>query len=180
MSLMNMHKRFTTRGEAGDTLVEVLLATVLLSVVLAGAYTLSNRASRINQQAFERTQISNFMQEQVELARAARDSYNAHNPATQPWNNIISRAQNNVPDLGTGCNDLSTVAATRSNEFHINQDQTVTNGIEIINGLSIGYTEVERGTDSDYWDIHVFGCWEAYGPNPTNITSVVLRLADPS
>lgn len=171
---------FTGRKQAGDTLVEVLLATVLLTVVLAGAYTLSNRATRINQQAFERTQVSNFMQQQIELARSARDSYNPQDPTNQPWDNIASSSQSSVQDLGTHCVDLSTLDSNRPNAFHIETNQAVSSGIDTINNLYRIWTEVERGPDSEYWDIHVYGCWEAFGSNPTNETSIVLRLEDPS
>ena len=166
-----------SRRQAGDTLVEVLLATVILSIVLSGAYTLSNRATRINQQAFERTQITNLLQQQAELARSARDSYNPQSPATQPWDGIVGRAQGNVADLGTACNDLSTLS--RSGAFHIEPNLSTSNGIDVINLFRV-WTEVERGTDSEYWDVHVYGCWEAVGNVPNNFTSLVIRLADPS
>ncbi len=170
-------------SEDGDTLVEVLLATVLLSVVLVSAYTLSNRATRINQQAFERTQVSNALQQQAELMRAARDAYIPSQPShtlSVNWTQALAQAKSSMTDPESDCNDISTLAANRTGEFYIDDTNTYRNGIltSSDNPFNI-WIEVERGSSGDYWDVHVFGCWEALGNNPTNLTAVILRLEDP-
>ena len=181
-----MRSRVIIKNQSGDTLVEVLLATVLLSVVLASAFTLSNRATRINQQAFERTQVSNLAQQQAELVRSARDSFRANDPGgadSKAWSDIVSRAQPVVPPLGADCDNVATQAllvSARQSEFYLDGNRDVTDGISLVNNLYNVWTEVERGTDSEFWDVHVFGCWEAAGSNPTNVTSVIIRLEDPS
>lgn len=58
----------------GDTLVEVILAVAILSVVLIGAFSVANRSFLVGQSAKERTQASSLMQEQVEALRSYRDS----------------------------------------------------------------------------------------------------------
>lgn len=57
-------------NQSGDTIVEVMLAAAVLSVVMAGAFTLTNRATRLAQSANERTEVSNLLQREAELIRA--------------------------------------------------------------------------------------------------------------
>lgn len=183
----------TSLKQRGDTIVEVLLATVILSVVLAGAFTLSNRATRINQQAFERTQVTNLMQRQAELVRAARDSYlpsRPSDPFSVMWEEIsttYAQASGGISTL-TECDDLTTLAASGrlSDAFHIVEDNSVAetnlrvdSGIVPGQGLYNIWTEIERGSGGDFWNVHVYGCWEAVGSSPTNVSSIVLRLEDP-
>ena len=173
------------RDQRGDTIVEVLMATVLLSVILAGAYTLSNRATRINQQAFERTQISNYMQEQAEFVRAARDNFESE-PTV--WNSIVNtRSQASVPALGTACDSSANFANGRANTFYLEPTGSpspalrMQNGEQLRDGLYTVWAEIEPGnTDRDYYNVHVFGCWESLGDNPNNIGSLILRLESPT
>jgi Tfp pilus assembly protein PilV len=180
--------RYRTQKQAGDTLVEVLLATVVLSIVLSSAYTLSNRATRINQQAFERTQISNLLQQQAEIVRAARDNYLPSNPGapqSQNWAAIEALAQPTVDDnIVDECSDLSTLGsqARISNAFYGTVSGSTVNiasGGVGVSGIYRIWSEIENGGFGEYWDVHVFGCWEGLGTTTNNISSIVLRLEDP-
>lgn len=171
-----------TRRQSGDTLVEVLLATVILSAVLAAAYTLTNRATQINQESFERTQVSNYVQAQLEYIRAARDRYVATDlSASQAWNNIIDKAATQVP-LGSDCDDLSTLDSNRANAFYVENDgETATDGIQTLDSIFRVWVEISPGlAGSDTYDVIAYGCWEALGDNPTNRAASILRLKDPS
>lgn len=53
----------------GDTLIEVLIAISIISLVLASSYGLTTLASRIGIAARERTQAVNFAQAQAEISR---------------------------------------------------------------------------------------------------------------
>jgi type II secretory pathway pseudopilin PulG len=59
------------RKQAGDTIIEVLLAIVVLSSVLAGAYVSSNRSLNTTTRNRERNEANKIAQSQVELLRAA-------------------------------------------------------------------------------------------------------------
>ncbi len=174
-----------TRRQSGDTIVEVLLATVVLSIVLAGAYTLSNKASRLNQQAFERTKISYLLQQQSELTRAARDAFTETTPGN--WGTITSLPYRQSLSPGvqplTECDgDLDTVlpaSGRASRAFYIDAGNTVRSGILKVDNLYHIWAEIEGSATDDYWNVHVFGCWEALGNTPNNVTSIVLRLEDP-
>jgi|GEM_PF-887133 len=62
-----MLKRLNSRG---DTLVEVMIAVAILSMVLAASYTLSSHAARLGQSAKERTQAVAYAQQQAEIIQA--------------------------------------------------------------------------------------------------------------
>lgn len=65
------------RYQAGDTIVEVLLAIVVVSSVLAGAYASANRSLRGGRQAQERAEALKMVESQIEQLKAASASNNA-------------------------------------------------------------------------------------------------------
>jgi prepilin-type N-terminal cleavage/methylation domain-containing protein len=82
MSLRKLNRR-------GDTLVEVIIALAVLSVVLFAAYTITGRAARVGQAAKERTQGVAFAQQQAEIIQ----SYAARN-----WDDFVEEVT--APGLG--------------------------------------------------------------------------------
>jgi type II secretory pathway pseudopilin PulG len=170
------------KSQRGDTLVEVLLATVVISAVLAGAYTLSNKASSINQSSYDRTRAAALAQKQAELIRAARDSYTPSGGAAQLWNSVKAKDRGaSVPDLGTQCDDLSTLFSQRgtANVFFINDANSfVNNPIPVQDTLFTVWNEVQSGPNDEYWDIHTFVCWPGVGQNQAQKMKLVLRLEE--
>src|SRR5687768_17366191 len=63
-----------SRREAGDTIIEVVIATVIMGVILFSAYGLSNQSVKQGVIARERSQAAQLAQEQAEGLRALRDS----------------------------------------------------------------------------------------------------------
>jgi prepilin-type N-terminal cleavage/methylation domain-containing protein len=59
--------RFKQRG---DTIVEVLIAMAIISLVLAGAYVTSNRNTILMQSSQERQQAQRLVEGQIEMLRA--------------------------------------------------------------------------------------------------------------
>lgn len=55
--------------QAGDTIVEVLIATAVLGVVLAGAYGVASRSLRAARQAQERGEALKLVESQIELLK---------------------------------------------------------------------------------------------------------------
>lgn len=61
-------------NERGETLVEVVMALGILSLVLVSSYALATGTFRLGRGAGERTQAVNYLQEQVEALRTYRNS----------------------------------------------------------------------------------------------------------
>lgn len=59
----------SVRKQAGDTIVEVLLALAVLGAVLGGAYVVTNRNMVINQASQERSQAVKIAESQLEQVR---------------------------------------------------------------------------------------------------------------
>src|SRR5688500_16279828 len=64
----------TRLNQAGDTLIVVVLAIVILGSIVFSAYLLSSRAFSLGQSARERSQAAKLIQQQAEALRGLRDS----------------------------------------------------------------------------------------------------------
>jgi prepilin-type N-terminal cleavage/methylation domain-containing protein len=60
-----------SRRQAGDTIVEVLIAIAVVSLVLTSAYMVTNKNAQTMQAVQERTQAQKLVERQIELIRAA-------------------------------------------------------------------------------------------------------------
>ncbi len=73
------------RKQAGDTLVEVVLAIAIISVTLVSAYRVANNSYQLGVQARERIEAVYLAQGQAEMLRAWRDQ-NVSNDTTNTAN----------------------------------------------------------------------------------------------
>lgn len=63
-----------SNNQRGDTLLEVVIAIVIMGTILFSAYALSTRAFRQGQSARERTQATQLLQQQAEALHSLRDT----------------------------------------------------------------------------------------------------------
>lgn len=75
MSRMNtVHDRHAlgsaSRRQAGDTIVEVIIAVAVVATILAGAFTVTTRSTRTVRDSEEHAEALQYLQQQVELLRA--------------------------------------------------------------------------------------------------------------
>lgn len=75
-------KRLIKLGSRGDTIIEVLLAIAVMSMVLSVSYGLANRSSQSNRQAQERAEAQKIGEEQLELLRGYINEDTQWNNAT--------------------------------------------------------------------------------------------------
>jgi prepilin-type N-terminal cleavage/methylation domain-containing protein len=64
----------STRDQRGDTIIEVLIAVAIISLVLATSYAIVNRNIGTNQDTQEHNQGQQIVQRQIELLRAGTQS----------------------------------------------------------------------------------------------------------
>jgi type II secretory pathway pseudopilin PulG len=90
--------------QAGDTIVEVLIAIGVISSVLAGAYLVSNRSSRTMQDAQEHTQAAQLVRSQIEALRANSKAtgYDCFDATGQPQSDSGSDSGNPCLVSGRG------------------------------------------------------------------------------
>jgi len=170
-----MKSRISLR-QRGDTLVEVMLSTAVLSLVLAGAFTITNKATRINQSANERTTVSNLLQREAELIRASIQQDSA-----TFWNGLNFESSEN----GSFC-DLTTGPKPSQGAFYM-KDSLSKAEIKLSgDGKIQDYNEIDF---FDVWvepvgskqakqaDFFIYACWDAIGSEGTQRSGLVLRLS---
>lgn len=99
------------RRQAGDTLVEVVMAIAIISVTFATAFNVANNSYRIGIQARERTQVGHIIQDQAERLRARRDELAVANITND--NPIMTAANFNA--VPTSCFGIPTCTVTVAN-----------------------------------------------------------------
>lgn len=65
-----MRRRIRQQLQRGDTIVEVLIAIAVVSSVLAGAFTVTQKSTKAVRDSQERAEMLQILQGQVELVRA--------------------------------------------------------------------------------------------------------------
>ncbi len=64
------------RRQAGDTIVEVMIALAVTGAVIGSSFAIASRSSRVGQQAQERTEALKLVESQIELLKASAQSNN--------------------------------------------------------------------------------------------------------
>jgi|AntRauTorckE6833_2_1112554.scaffolds.fasta_scaffold00014_17 type II secretory pathway pseudopilin PulG len=152
----------------GDTLVEVLLATVVLSIVLAGAFSLSNKAIQIGQSSIERTEAINLVRDYAETLRFIHATDAAG--YGQTWENIVDVASSSSPSyLDNQYCDISLSSSPIYFDFEqfVAATGDTTQIVKNFNSIpeTGGRLQYADATDNNADDI--FAVWlEVYDPNP--------------
>ena len=176
--------------QRGDTLVEVLMSLVVLSMVIVGAVTLMNRGLQSVQIALEHSQTRQEVNRQIELLRYLRDQYsvNATSADGITWSSVISTSNATATDY-TGCTVTSGKAGTA---FYLDRVGGVVQRVNFNPSLqpttyaTAGrglWVEVDpsTGVTPAYIDVVVRACWQASGSTGGQQQTVTaVRLYDPS
>lgn len=173
--------------QRGDTLVEVLMAVVILSVVIVGAMTMMTRGLAAAQVALEHSQVRLSVNGQVEMLRFARDTYlkTATDPSGAQWSAIITGSNANPVTYDTTCNVTSGKQAfymskngsqvTRNNYTPSTPATVATPG----SGLWIETVLSPSGISPAYTDFVIRACWSGSGSAGQQRTVTAVRLYDP-
>lgn len=185
--------------EQGDTLVEVLLAFAILSLVTVSAFAVMNRGVGEAQNSLERSQVRTYATQQIELATYLRDQYtqalaNGGNTSAYPanlWAAIKVRA-----DSATAVTAVNECSAVMSNSFYLTRN-AATNAIELNSFTSanlvtptiarpgagmwiepVASTSTGHIAYQKYIDLYVKSCWDPAAGNVKQTLSTVVRLYD--
>ncbi len=181
-----------SNSQRGDTLVEVLMAVVILSVVIVGAITMMSRGLGAAQVAVEHTQVRLHINAQTEILRFLRDGYlqDPLSPAGQEWLRMFSGGYVNTTasTFGGTCG-----VSAGKNAFYLQQSGPA--GAQITNfdssaqpatsatpgaGLWVEATRSASGITPAYVDFQLRACWKASGGAADQQTVTVVRLYDPA
>lgn len=184
--------------ERGDTLVEVLLAVVILSTVTVGAFTIMNRGVALSYGVLERTETRARVAQQLEILTYIRDIHAAEASAGRPltgypyalWTDIrTNRAMrpSGTPTAVNGC-------TPSPNSFYVDQ---YTDASNVTRYRLVNYTNqppettprpgrglwVEAVLSPDpiavkYIDFYAKACWSSVSGGPRETISSAMRLYD--
>lgn len=200
---MSLNKRIVSRG---DTLVEVLFAITVFSLVVVGALSIMNQGTAAAQRALEITLVREEIDSQAETLRFLNSSFiDSHSISkVNQWKAIQNNIQPGKTDVsafgaGQSCpasppND-SFILNTKTAEFislvgkykqassysqvRYNAGGQVSNA----DGIWIEAVRVHiAGNNQDnagYIDFHIRACWDSPGQSVPVTLGTIVRLYEP-
>ena len=180
-------------NQRGDTLVEVLMAIVVLSMVIVGAITLMSRGLKASQIAVEHTQVRLQINAQEEMLRYLRDGYmsDPSSAAGQKWASLFTGSPIYAPTLASNYDDTACAVTAGKTGFYLTQAAGVVsvNQFDPNNkpasfaqpgqGLWIEMTR-STGISPAYVDVMFRACWSGIGDSADQQAVTVIRLYDPA
>lgn len=185
------------RGERGDTIIEVLLAITVFSMVSIATMTIMNQGTNAAQRALEITHVRQEIDAQAEALRAAQQS--AATGAPTIWNQIAQHGDTSQYTNDASCpRNPGDVTGTFIMDARDGRPYT-SNWLEDINlvssppyaqvlydtgspksyGIWIERNFTEGGTLPDLYTFTVNACWQGAGLNHPLRLETVVRLYDP-
>ena len=181
------------RKQRGDTLVEVLMAIVVLSIVIVGAITVMSRGLKASQLAVEHTQVRLQINSQQQMLRYLRDSYinDTTSAAGQTWAGLFTGSPLYADTAASNYNDTTCTPTSGKNSFYLTQSGGVVTANQFNSsskpathalpgqGLWIEMTR-SAAVSPAYVDILFRACWSGFGDSADQQAVTVIRLYDPA
>lgn len=181
----------------GDTIIEVLLATAVFSLVSIGAMTIMTQGSNAAQRALEITLVRQQIDAQAEALRAAHQAATTPNSTSTAWTTITGLSESATHDSDERCPER--VGELTNPLLMDGRTGTVATGgwlgnVGAQSHAKVDYTgtlrsygmwiELDRQSGANNapgaYDFTIRACWYGAGiSKPMNLKTVV-RLYDPS
>lgn len=183
--------------QRGDTLIEVMLAVVILSAVTLGGFSIMNKGLGVSYGVLERTETRAQVSQQLELLTYIRDQYaqsiasgsgaSAY-PATL-WTDIRNNRASNLAAANSTA-PTSCTPSTIAQAFYITQNPDTTYKLTTYvpstpatiptpgNGLWIEAVPSPGTVTIGYIDFYVKACWDAVVGGQKETISSTVRLYD--
>lgn len=189
----------------GDTLVEVILAFSVFTLVAVGVNAVMNRGIALAEQSLETTLVRSQIDAQAELLRYARSVDSA------AWQNIKDLADNggvpvaasDIPDMTgmTTCPssapahsfvlnvtggdvtfyelDVSPTSPYAPASVHSQFDAVTVSGVApTASGMWVVPIEAETTSSTIAYDMHIGSCWDVPGSDRPFTLGTIVRLYD--
>lgn len=198
----------TQNKNAGDTIVEVLFAISIFSLVAVGALSIMNKGTAIAQNAIEATMVRQQIDAQVETLRflnasylASYNSFNSYpaDSSPQKWYDLSRKiATSGVTSVS---NFGSCLSGTISNKYAIDINTATFKELNAsIYSQAVTYAKIDSppfksygiwieairsndGSDSQahtgYIDFYIYACWGAIGQSVPATDGTIVRLYEP-
>ncbi len=180
--------------QRGDTLIEVLFAVTVFSLVTVGALSIMNSSTAMAERALETTLVRNQIDAQAEALRYIHDSYVAAYPnpvAGQPsaeWStNIVA---NEAPSASTfgNCTPPSNAFVINTNTEKVESRSVITSNVQTyaqlrltpsVSSEGLWIEAVKASSTNKYVDFHIRACWSSQGLSTPMTLGTIVRLYEP-
>lgn len=180
-------------NQKGDTLVEVLMSIVVLSMVIVGSITVMSRGLKASQLAVEHTQVRFQINAQLEMLKYLRDGYIRDHDSTagQTWTGLFSGAPTYANTVNSNYSETSCDVTSGKTGFYLTQaggvvspNQFNTSNIPTTyatpgQGMWVELTR-STGISPAYVDVLIRGCWTGIGDSAQQRSVTAMRLYDPA
>ncbi len=164
----------------GDTIIEVMLAMSLLTMILASAWSLTTRVTAISQASIKRTDMVNQLKAQAEMLISAQSAGKLSSFATS----TLPFATSAPSSLFNECSqnlwaDGASQPAGNSRHFQLDTSGNVTqaSGADNVDNTSkLWVVAVQPTSTSGYVDFYIRGCWQVSGGHKVSNSQIFLRL----
>lgn len=202
------HRLRATR-ERGDTIIEVLFAITIFSLLVVGTLSIMNQGSDIAERSLETTLVRSEIDGQVNALRFLHDAYitaynatagapaiapsnNATSTPAERWQYVVTRARTSIGS-SIQCTDASRLPNTPS-AFSINPST-----MDVVTSAPIPapvYARFESNKAEGLWveavgpspasggtryiDFYVSACWDSVGQSIPMTIGTMVRLYEPA
>ncbi len=191
---LSMYSRTVTRDK-GDTLVEVLLAIAVLSLVAVGSMAVMNRGNGLIQSALERTGVRAEINSQSEMLNYVRDNKPTLWQAIKQSTVSEAAAKDNTCKATTGKSFYLDFANVETVSVPSKVTVDTTTGLAInksgratydqakgggLWGDAVYYPTVVNGNQEPYFDFYIKACWTPIGSSSGNVSKsiTIVRIYD--
>lgn len=177
-------------NQRGDTIVEVLLATALLSGILFTSWSIVNRASQISLAARQRVAMVDQLKEQAEIitsyysANGGKAAVSQGKFGSETMNATgNSSIQDNPCDASRASATLETNGVDPVGSYYFDTDATLENQMKSINvdaydNAKVWVQRVPVGSPVQAYDYYIQACWlsSGGGTQKEDNTKIIVRL----
>ncbi len=180
--------------QRGDTLIEVLFAITVFSLVTVGALSIMNSSTAVAERALEITLVRNQIDAQAEALRYIHDSYIATYPnpvAGQPsaeWAAITANnAVTNASSFGT-CTPPPKAFVINTLTEKVLARTFITTNVQTyaqlrlttpVSSEGLWVEAIKANPANKYIDFHIRACWPSQGMNVPMTLGTIVRLYEP-
>ena len=195
--------------QRGDTIIEVVLAVTVFSLIAVGALSVMNQGTAIAQQSLEISLVRDQMDSQADALRYAHNAYIANldqsdAPAVTVWNKIIESPVNTAQDF-TSINNARRCNLPSNGKYFALDIKKLDGAsgspiITTINSTPATFAQLQYGPSSivsdglwmqvvhasssgtipGYYDFHIRACWLTPGQSIPVTLATIVRLYDPA
>lgn len=180
--------RTAMRNQHGDTIIEVLLAVTVFSILAVGTMVIMNRGAAIAERSLEITLVRQHIDAQAEMLRYVHGRYSAgETQYVGLWSGLVAnRAVQSTDSLGTSScprTQPQRSFALRPNgsnrivpviQFSVADSYAKLDG-EVARGIWVQLLTADGGRA---YDAYIQACWDGAG-GQTQTTGTIVRLYDP-